>query len=135
MTRPTPTEPVERIVARSPVYVRPEATLLEVAETLDREDIGVVAVRGAEGIAGILSERDIVRAVAESSDVGHDRAADVMTYDVEAVPPTESIRSVAARMLRDEIRHLPVRDGEVTIGVVSIRDVLRVFVESSDDSR
>lgn len=129
MTTPTPRDRVEDLVARGTVYVRPEATLLEVAETLDREDIGAVAVRGTGGIAGILSERDLVRAVAEGADPSTDRAADVMTYDVEAVPPDEPIERVAARMLADGIRHLPVREGAVTVGVVSIRDVLRVYVE------
>ncbi len=129
MSTLTPDDPIERLVGRSAVYVRPDDTLLQVAETLDRENIGAVAVRGGDGISGIVSERDLVRAFAEGCDPVEDRAADVMTYAVEAVRPDETIGAVATRMLADGIRHVPVREGTVTLGVISIRDVLRVYVE------
>ncbi|MGH9009390.1 MAG: CBS domain-containing protein, partial [Acidimicrobiia bacterium] len=76
--------------------------------------------------AGVLSERDIVAALAEGADADVERARDFMTADVEAVPESATIADASRLMLRDEIRHLAVTRGEQTVGLVSMRDVLAV---------
>lgn len=123
-----PTAPVSKVMRRSTVHVRPDATLREIAETLVREEVGVAVVKGAD-IAGIVSERDLVRALAEGADVDGDRAGDVMTFDVVSVPSTTPISSVAATMLDGGIRHLPIIDDDGPVGIVSIRDLFRAYVE------
>jgi CBS domain-containing protein len=122
-------DPVRALVHRPAVDVLPDTPLRAVAATLDAESVGVVIVRAAAragaGLhaAGLVSERDIVRAIADGADADTTRAEDVMTEELEAVTPDASIREVAERMLADEIRHVPVVDDGAVVGVVSMRDV------------
>jgi CBS domain-containing protein len=127
-------DPVAKLVRRAPVYVWPDTSLRDVAETLERESIGLVLVRRADGVAGVVSERDVIHAIAEGADPDVERAADVMTYDVAFVQADDPIEVVATAMIEGDVRHLPVRGWEGGIGVVSIRDVLPVFVSCSAEA-
>lgn len=128
-------EAVRSLVKRPPVVVYPESTLREVAATLAEETIGAVVVRGtrppgAPGsrAEGVVSERDIVRALADGLDPDRTRAQDVMTLDLACVTPSESVLGVATLMLDNEIRHVPVTQDDVVVGIVSERDALRAVV-------
>lgn len=123
------TAPVATVMHRSTVSVRPDTTLRLVAETLAREEVGAVVVRGADGLVGIVSERDLVRALADGVDPDVERAADVMTYDLLSVESVAAIDDVARTMLDGRIRHLPVVDAGGPVGIVSIRDLLGAFVD------
>ena len=134
-------ETVRSVVQRPVVVVDPDATLRQVAETLADDYIGAALVRAAPPLGpgtcaeGVISERDIVRALAEGADPDIERAESVMTLDMVTVGPRDTIVSVAERMLDDEIRHVPVcNDGEV-VGVVSERDALRIFVADYRSTR
>lgn len=124
-----PLDPILRLVARTPVYVFLDDTLRTLAETMAEESIGVVLVRDPQGPVGIVSERDLVLALAAGSEPDVDRARDVMTPDLASVSSTESVLAVANVMLAHEIRHLVVTSRSATIGVVSIRDVLAVLAD------
>lgn len=112
---------------RDVVSIRPEATLQDAAAVLTRHRIGALIVRGEAGpLMGIISERDIVRAVAE-----HGEAALVlpvstrMTSDVAVCDETGTIAEIMETMTRFRFRHLPVVcDGKVC-GIVSIGDVVK----------
>jgi signal-transduction protein with cAMP-binding, CBS, and nucleotidyltransferase domain len=127
-----PSDPVVKLVARSPLYVSPDATVLSIAEVMVEECVGAVLVRGPSEPGGIVSERDVVAAVAGRADVHRLTARDVMTTDLACVKATDTIRAVARRMVDKEVRHLAVTRGGVTIGVVSMRDVLTVFSDEPD---
>ncbi len=125
---------VRDLVARPPVEVEPDATLRSVAETMTEELIGVVVVRGTrpagargDRAEGVVSERDIVRSLAEGLDPDESRAEDVMTMQLASASPTSSVLDVAAQMLDNEIRHVPVIEAGVVVGVVSERDALRAL--------
>jgi len=122
-----PSDPVSRVMRRSTVHVRPASTLREIAETLVREEVGAAVVKGAE-MVGIVSERDLVRALADGVDPDGDRAEDVMTFDVVSVRSDASIADVAHTMLDGGIRHLPVIDEAGPVGIVSIRDLFAAYV-------
>jgi CBS domain-containing protein len=129
-------EAVRSLVKQPPVVVYRESTLRGVAQTLSEEWIGAVVVRGtrppgAPGsrAEGVVWERDIVRALADGLDPDTTRAQDVMTLDLACAAPDESMLEVAARMLDNEIRHMPVTEDGVVVGVVSERGVLRVLVD------
>ena len=132
-------EQVRSVLKRPPVVVHPESTLRAVAETLSDEVIGAVVVRGtrppgAPGshAEGVVSERDIVQALADGLDPDVARAEDVMTMDLACATPNELMTTVAARMLDNEIRHLPVTEDGVVVGMVSERDALRVLLDGSN---
>ena len=125
------TAPVASVMHRSTVSVRPDTTIRQVAETLAREEVGAVVVKGSDGLVGIVSERDLVRALSEGVDPDAERAADVMTFDLLSVESAASIDDVARLMLDGGVRHLPVVDAGGPVGIVSIRDLLAAFVEQS----
>jgi CBS domain-containing protein len=114
--------------------VYPDATLRAVAETMAEETIGAVVVRGerppsASGVRplGIVSERDIVNAVAEGRDVDLVRAEDVMTMTLASAGPDDALLDVARLMVDNEVRHLPLVTDDVVVAIVSERDVLRAL--------
>jgi CBS domain-containing protein len=121
-------DPVSALVQQSAVYVWPDTSLREIAETLERESIGLVLVQREGGFAGVVSERDIVRAVAEGQDLDADRAADVMTYEIAYIDGNDSIEHVADLMLAGDMRHVAVHRTDGQVGVLSVRDVLPVLL-------
>lgn len=128
---------VGALVGRPAVAVHPHATLREVAEMLGDEMIGAVVVHDVEQPArrgsralGIVSERDVARAVADQLDPDATPAVDVMTADVAATTPEATVRDVARLMLDNEIRHVPLVVDGMVVAVISERDVLRALVDS-----
>jgi len=133
---------VRTLVNRPAVVVDPDSTLRQVAETLAGDYIGVVVVRtvpprGPRGdeAEGVISERDIVRALAEGADPDEERAENVMTLELATASPADTIMSVAESMLDNEIRHVPVTEDGAVVGVVSERDVLGAFVSERRAAR
>ncbi len=125
-------EAVRAFVHRPAVQVHADDTLQRVAVTLTEESIGAVVVRNPHpGIAwcGLVSERDIVGAVAAGMDPNRTSAAEVMTTDLEFARPDEPLLVVAMRMLDNEIRHLPIVEDDVVVGVVSARDALQALAD------
>ena len=107
--------------------IAPTATVRELAERLRAEDVGAMIVSSGQGdIAGIVSERDVVRAFAShGSSLETMRVSDLMTRRVFTCSPDDSVAQIARTMTERRIRHLPVRDGERLVGMVSIGDVLK----------
>ncbi len=116
------------------ITVGPEQTLRQAAEVLGRERIGALLVLKPNGdIAGILSERDIVRAVgADGAAVLERPVAETMTKDVTCCAPDDSIDSAMALMTERRFRHLPVRQGGRVVGMISIGDVVKKKVEDAE---
>jgi len=113
------------------IGIEPTADLAAAARLLGARRIGAVVIRGAGGrLAGILSERDIVRAIAE-----HGAAAltlpvgQVMTRNVATCGEDDNIASIMERMTAGKFRHMPVLAKGKLIGLVSIGDVVKQRVE------
>jgi CBS domain-containing protein len=109
------------------VRVAADATLNAVAEALDSNDVGAVIV-GLDSIDGIVSERDLVRAVAALGDTSVLRAGDIASRDIVYCDARATIDDAAELMLERYVRHLLVEDGSKVIGIVSARDLLGAFV-------
>lgn len=116
------------------ITVGPEQTLHQAAEVLGRERIGALLVLKPNGdIAGILSERDIVRAIgAKGQEVLERPVAELMTKDVVCCSPDDTIDSAMALMTQRRFRHLPVRQGGRIIAMISIGDVVKKKVEDAE---
>lgn len=112
---------------RDVVSIRPEATLQDAAAVLTRHRIGALIVRGEAGaLMGIISERDIVRAIAELGQAALALPVSTrMTANVAVCDESGTIAEIMETMTRFRFRHLPVvRDGKVC-GIISIGDVVK----------
>ncbi|HUT47774.1 MAG TPA: CBS domain-containing protein [Alphaproteobacteria bacterium] len=109
------------------VTASPDDTIATVAELLKREGIGAVIVTGAGGaVSGILSERDIVRAIPEKgSGLLESRAADLMTREVVTCTPDMDVDEVRKLMTEGRFRHVPVMADGRLAGVISVGDVVK----------
>jgi CBS domain-containing protein len=115
-------------MSRNLLSVAPGDSLTEVAQRMVDRDVGAVLVMDGSELAGILTERDVLRAVATGPVEGTHVAA-WMTRDPETVDVSETLGQAAAVMIHGGFRHLPVLDGDVPVGIVSIRDLMRVVVD------
>ena len=107
--------------------IEPNATLEDAIETLARHRIGALVVLGPEQrVIGILSERDIVRALAEHGATALTHSlAQVMTRKVSTCNEADTVSSLMEQMTRGKFRHVPVLDQDRLIGIISIGDVVK----------
>jgi CBS domain-containing protein len=111
------------------VYVHANDTLKDVAQTFIEESIGAALVRGPHGVIGLVSERDLVRALADGASLTRTRVETVMATELVTVSPGDELLDAVHRMLDAEIRHLPVVEDGVAYGMVSARDALRALAD------
>jgi len=109
------------------ISIEPTATLDTAVKTLAKHRIGALLVLGPDRrVIGILSERDIVRVLAEQgADVLTKPLAQVMTRKVVTVGPTEAVGAIMERMTTGKFRHVPVVEQEQVVGIISIGDVVK----------
>ena len=112
---------------RDVMTIEPSASLAAAARLLAEKRIGAVLILGADRrIVGILSERDIVRAIAErGADVLNEPVSVAMTRKVSTCNETELVSKVMERMSEGKFRHMPVVDQGQPVGMISIGDVVK----------
>jgi CBS domain-containing protein len=127
---------VRAIFRPAVVSVDGDERLADAAERMQNEQVGSVVVMVGGRFAGILTERDLTRAIAEGADPKVDTAGDYMTAAPAAVRLDADIHEVASTMFEFECRHLPVLSdrGEQVIGMVSIRDLLGTAIRLAGPS-
>lgn len=110
-----------------------QAVILEVARHMVAANIGAVAVLRDGELVGIFTERDLLkRVVAAGRDPAATRVGEVMTVNLLAVAPHESIDNCMMLMKQNGVRHLPICEGRKLKGMVSLRDLLLHDVEEKD---
>lgn len=117
--------------------VRPSATVQQVSDLLSSKKIGAVVVTGSSGdVAGMVSERDVVNAIARHGARALERSIDeIMTRDVVTCRLTDSSFELMEVMTRGRFRHVPVVEGGKLIGIVSIGDIVKRRIEDADLER
>jgi CBS domain-containing protein len=106
--------------------IRPDVRVGEACGELDRLRVGALIVCDADRVVGVLSERDIVRAVAHGGAGALEKpVSDYMTADVVFAEPAETVGVLMERMTDRRIRHLPVLRDARLAGVISIGDVVK----------
>ena len=118
-----------RNLMRSPVVsVDPGQTLQRAAQVMREHGIGSVVVEQEGQVVGILTERDVMHAAAQLGDVARARVGDHMTAPVVTASPNWDVAVAAAEMHDRRIRHLVVVEQGGALGVLSVRDVMSVFL-------
>lgn len=115
---------IRNLVAGETVACGRDVTLADIASLMISEDVGSVAVVDGSTLLGIVTERDMVRALAADTDANTATAREWMTVDPDVADPDLSVEDAARWMLTAGYRHLPVVEGTRLMGVVSIKDVL-----------
>src|ERR671932_2820173 len=111
------------LMTRDVLTVAPEDTLGEAAAKMTERGVGAVVVSDFGRMIGILSERDIMRAVAGRVHSSEARVREWMTPEPITATEETSLEDAGRTMLEHGFRHLPVVDGDRPVGIVSIRDV------------
>ena len=113
------------------VTIAPTANLTAAVQLLAARRIGAIIVTGPDNrVAGILSERDIVRTLSERGPAALDEnVGTVMTRKVTTCTEADTIASIMERMTEGKFRHLPVVDQGRLVGVISIGDVVKYRIE------
>lgn len=113
--------------------VTPETSVSEALHQLADKDIGALLVLADDRIAGIISERDVVRKIAETDDfLLENPVRAYMTPDVFTINPTQSIEDCMNLMTEQRIRHLPVVEDDQLVGMISIGDVVKAIITSQE---
>ena len=111
--------------------VEPSLPLTEVAKRMVAKDVGAVLVFDEGKLTGILTERDVLRAVADGIDEAATLVRDRMTPHPETLDADDSTEHAAVLMIHGGFRHLPVMEQGEVVGMLSIRDLMRVVLEDA----
>ena len=121
---------VQDVMSAQLVSISATASVAEAATIMGERQIGSILVLEGESLAGIFTERDIVRALSQHHDAAGHQLGDWMTRDPVTVTSDTPVQDALDRMLAGGFRHLPVMEGGSVIGVVSIRDLSRATSET-----
>lgn len=124
------------------VTIVPDATVAELIHLLAHHKIGaVVASSDGQGIDGIVSERDVVRAMAADPDAGRSggvrpkSVSAIMSANVVTISPDDTVDDAMAMMTERRFRHLPVAVDGKLVGIVSIGDIVKARLEALEEER
>ena len=115
-------------MTRDLLTISTDATLGEAAASMVERGVGAVVVLEGETVAAILTERDVMKAVASGAG-GSAPAAEWMTRHPDTIEPSDTMDHAASLMIHGGYRHLPVVEEGRLVGIVSIRDLMRVALD------
>ncbi len=107
----------------SVVTATPDTTVAAAAASMISAKVGSAVVMQGSFLAGILTERDVLRAASSGRDLSRSMISEWMTPDPQSLEPGASVEEAAQIMLLNGFRHLPVVEGREVLGVVSLRDL------------
>lgn len=115
------------------LVIGPDHTLRQAAQLMAARRVGSAIVIDPDSAGvGIMTERDVLNAVAAGLDPDTERVASHITWDVVYAGPNWTLAEAASAMARGGFRHLVVMDGDDVLGVISVRDIMRVWARSAD---
>lgn len=124
---------VAEVMSDASVTDAPSDTLKAAASRMWSQQTGSLLVMDGERLVGIVTERDVMKAVARGLPVDSTPVSTIMTTNVLTVTPETPLHEAAEHMARRWIRHLPVVEGERVVGMVSQRDLVGVLASSGEN--
>ena len=122
--------PVAHLMRGAPPFVDPEDTLRLAAKAMAGQS-GAVILLGPDGPSSIVTQQDIVRALADQADPDTVWAADVASIDLAAINPDTTIAEAMALMARKHIRHVPVKANGEVVGMVVTEDIVNLVASTA----
>ena len=119
---------VSEHMTRSLLTISTESTLGDAASAMAERGVGAVVVLEDDAIAAILTERDVIKAVAAEQD-GAAPVTEWMTRHPDTIEPDDTTDHAASLMIHGGFRHLPVVEDGKVVGIVSIRDLMKVALD------
>ena len=120
---------------RQIISVRPDASVLDAIRLMAEKNIGALLVMEKGRLLGIMSERDYARkVVVKGRASGSTPVADIMTANVVTTSSDETVNTCMALMTDKRIRHLPVVDDAVVVGVISIGDLVQAIIADQQEA-
>lgn len=114
---------IHEVMSTSLVTVAPTTTVAEAATVMVTNKVGAALVMDGDHLAGIFTERDILRALGEHFDAASHTVASWMTASPTSLPPDAEAAEALELMLENGFRHVPVLQHDRVVGIVSMRDV------------
>jgi CBS domain-containing protein len=113
--------------------IGPGATVREALSELAEKDVGALVVTDGDRVVGVISERDYARKVIMRGQSSLEtKVGDIMATEPRCVTPDHSIGDCMALMTREHVRHLPVLEGKVLTGVLSIGDLVKSIISAQE---
>ena len=110
------------------ISVSPAASLREAAIALEEGGVGCIVVGTAESVEGVVSERDILRAVAEGLDLDETPVSTIESTHLKWATPDSMVGDVVGEMMNNYVRHVLVGDNAELVGMVHMRDMLAAYL-------
>ena len=127
---------VLRIKGSAVATVEPRTLVSDLLAGLAEHNVGAMVVLGPDGIAGIVSERDVVRRLNErGAELLAAPVSEIMTKLVFSCGPQDTVDSLTVQMTERRIRHVPVLDDGRLVGIVSIGDVVKSHISQLEEGR
>jgi CBS domain-containing protein len=120
------------LVGGSATVIGPEATLADAADALVADAVGSLGVVADRQLVGIITERDLVRAIAAGAHPDEDLVSEWMAAAPDTFSPDVDVEDAAVWLLEVGYRHMPVMEGGELLGIVSIRDILWAIVSGAE---
>ena len=116
-----------KVKGRAVSTARPDTALLDITQKLAAKRIGAIVIVGESGrVAGIISERDVIRALAERGvEALNLPVAEIMTRNVITCQESSPVDELMELMTKGRFRHLPVMEDDALVGIISIGDVVK----------
>jgi CBS domain-containing protein len=122
---------VREVMSSQLIAVDPSTTVAEAATIMGGKHVGSALVMDGDTLAGIFTERDIVRALGEHFDAAGHPVANWMTSEPTTISPEATTDEALDQMLRGGFRHLPVLEGDRVVGMLSLRDIAAADTSSA----
>jgi len=121
---------ISEIMTQAAVTDSSEDTLTEACDKMRHNQTSSILIMDGERMIGIVTERDVVKAVARGLDPKETRVKDLMTTDIVTIGPMTTLKDAAEIMASKWIRHLPIVEGSKVVGMISQRDLTGVLAKA-----
>jgi signal-transduction protein with cAMP-binding, CBS, and nucleotidyltransferase domain len=123
--------PISVVVTDAVIRVEPNTSVIDVARAMTDASVGLLVVGHGDEVAGVVSERDVVSALARGRDPETTTASEIAQVELVWCELTSTVAEVAVEMMEHYVRHILVEADGRLVGIVSARDVLGVYAATA----